>query len=739
MSMDVQKTKRQPGTTTGGRQGNFSHAHYKIHACLWLVALGCAVSGCKPKGSLVDDAGGRKPADFPELAADVFKPMDGGIALSPDEIKGRNTWNLWCAGDEQFWERMSRESYGLMDLLKTVDSRNRTNRFKKLGLINQPGFRPATKPDANGLWIDEAVAPEPAAIDTKVYGRPTGIMGFRIFDNPDFKGDAVKNWDAKKYYNDDDTPEYRDYAVNSKLARPYKIGVSCGSCHIAFNPCQPPADPENPKWENLASAIANQYLREGAVFAHNVKPGGLFWEMLKTQPPGTSETSRIATDHLNNPNTINPIFELGARLAVAEDEAIAGDSLNLPGVTANMKVPHVLKDGADSVGVPGATLRVYINIGSYSQHWLQQHNALIGLTPQKPFSVKTAQENSVYWLATQTKFTNIANFFVRLKSFRLEDAPGGKDFISKDEAVMTRGKTVFAENCATCHSSKRPPTGADENEWFRKEVLKPDFRDGNFFSDDHRYPVTKIKSNAARAAGTNAKRGHIWAAFSSETYKNLPSVGDIDVWNPFTAQNEKFTMPDGGPGYYRTASLISCWSSAPFLHNNALGKFTGDPSVAGRLEAFNDAAEKLLWPEKRLGTNSIWRTSQDCNLQIQAAVLPEPLRVALSAAKQIDDDGYFRLGPIPAGTPVNLLGSLDPEADPKNLLALCLKVKASLAKIKLQNLDAAAARELLRTEVAPKLWKVSKCPDFVEDRGHYFGSELPDADKLAVIEYLKTL
>jgi hypothetical protein len=33
---------------------------------------------------------------------------------------------------------------------------------------------------------------------------------------------------------------------------------------------------------------------------------------------------------------------------------------------------------------------------------------------------------------------------------------------------------------------------------------------------------------------------------------------------------------DGGPGYYRTPSLISCWSSAPFLHNNALGKFTGD-------------------------------------------------------------------------------------------------------------------------------------------------------------------
>jgi hypothetical protein len=690
---------------------------------------GCKLTAPAP----ADNAGGRHPEDFPELSTDVFKPMDGGIELNTNEIKGRNTWNLWCAGDEQFWERMSRESYGLIDLLKTIDSRNRTNRFATKGLINEPGFRPATKPDQYGLWIDEPIEGEgePAGIDPKVYGHPTGIMGFRLFENPDFTGDAVKNWDANRYYNDP------DYAVSSKLVRPYKVGVACGACHIAFNPCKPPDDPENPKWDNLASAIGNQYIREGATFASLVKPGGFFWEMLKTQPPGTSDTSRIATDHINNPNAINPIFQLAARLSVAEPEEIAGDSLNIPGTSPKMDVPHVLKDGADSVGVPGATLRVYINIGSYSQHWLEQHNALIGLTPQKPFSVKTAQENSVYWLATQTKFPNVANFFMNLKSYRLEDAPGGKDYITKDDAVLTRGKIVFAENCATCHSSKRPPAGADEEAWFRAEVLKPDFRDNNFFSDDHRYPITKIQSNAARALGTNAKRGHIWDAFSSETYKNLPSVGDIDVWNPITGATEKFNVPGGGTGYYRTPSLISCWATAPFLHNNSLGKFTGNPSVTGRMEAFNDAVTKLLWPEKRLGTNSIWRTSQQCSLQIQLAVIPEPLRTLLKP--HADPDGYFRIGPIPEGTPINLLANVNGFADPKDLLDLCVKIQVALAKIKLQNLDAAAAKEVLRTEVAPALWKVSNCPDFVEDRGHYFGIELPDADKLALIEFLKTL
>src|SRR5262245_6499346 len=151
-----------------------------------------------------DDANGRKPEDFPELADDVFKPMDGGIELAADEIKGRNTWNLWCGGNEQFWDRMSRESYGLIDLLKTIDSRKRGTRFKEMGLINQPGYRQTTQADKFGLWIDEPIEGqgEAASIDPKVHGRPTGIMGFRLFDNPAFDKKAADKWDADKFYTD---------------------------------------------------------------------------------------------------------------------------------------------------------------------------------------------------------------------------------------------------------------------------------------------------------------------------------------------------------------------------------------------------------------------------------------------------------------------------------------------------------------------------------------------------------
>ena len=58
-------------------------------------------------------------------------------------------------------------------------------------------------------------------------------------------------------------------------------------------------------------------------------------------------------------------------------------------------------------------------------------------------------------------------------------------------------------------------------------------------------------------------------------------------------------MRGGGRGYVRPASLISVWSSAPFLQNNSVGHFNGDPSVEGRLKAFDDGIEQMLWPEKR--------------------------------------------------------------------------------------------------------------------------------------------
>ncbi len=99
----------------------------------------------------------------------------------------------------------------------------------------------------------------------------------------------------------------------------------------------------------------------------------------------------------------------------------------------------------------------------------------------------------------------------------------------------------------------------------------------------------------------------------------------------------------------------------------------------------------------------------------------------------------FRLGPVPKGTPINLLANIDPQADPAELVALGQKIGSVLDEIRVQNLDAEATRLLMKRELAPMLFKLSKCPDLVEDRGHLFGTKLPDEDKLALIEFLKTL
>ena len=686
---------------------------------------------------IVDEAkaAGKTPADFPKITADVFKPMDqGAIAgeLSEEEIRGRNTWNLWTAGNQHFWDGVARNSFGLMDLLKALDNRKypRGERFKTLGLVNQPGFQAPSKADEYGLWLDEPTEPEPEGIDEKIYGKPTGVLGFRLFPNPDFDEAARKKWDGERFMND---PKYYN---DNKLVRPYRVGVSCGSCHIAPNPVNPPADPESPNWENLASAIGNQYISEGRVFACNVQKGGLFYEMIELQPRGTSDTSRIATDHNNNPNAINAIFLLAERERIAATEKMAGGTLALPGEKDPMPVPHILKDGADSVGVPGATIRVYVNIGMFSEYWLTLHNRLIGLVPQKPFEVAYAQKNSVFWRATEERVGDIAAFFRRLQPFHLKDAPGGSDKITTDEAIMTRGKVVFAENCAGCHSSKQPPPNIDPQSgegraWFRAEVVKPDFLEKNFLSTDRRYPISKIETNSSRALGTNAKAGHVWDNFSSQTYKELPKVEEQEWYNPFDENHRiKFKPKGGGPGYYRVPSLVSIWSSAPFFNNNALGEFTGDPSVEGRLKAFDDAVQKLLWPEKRLGKDSIWRTQNECALSLRKEFVPLPLRALADA------DGWIRIGPIPKGTPINVLANLEP--DFRQLVVLKVKIAKALAKIHALNLSPEASTAEL-VKLVPELLASNKSPDFIEDKGHYFGDTLPDEDKLALIEFLKTM
>jgi len=706
---------------------------------LWVGVLALAILAigvffflrCAP--AIVDDAkaAGKTVADFPQANSHAFDAMDGGIALTEDETKGRNTWLLWTAGDQTFWDRMAQRAFGLTDLLKTIDSRQRNTRFHDMGLVNQPGFAQAAHPDEYGLWLDTGSQED--GVNPNVYGRPSGIVGLRVYPNPKFDEEARKHWDANRYYTDP------DYYNDPKLVRPYVVGMSCAFCHVSFTPLKPPGDPEKPQWENLSSTIGNQYFNSSRIFGTGAQPDSYAYQVLHSWPRGTVDTSFLATDNLNNPSKMNPIFAIPARLTVAHEEQITGGALSFPGEQNPMAVPHVLKDGADSVGILGALSRVYVSIGEFSQQWLRDHNVIVGGTPQRPFSVPNAQKNSVYFQATTERMPNLAKFLMKMNGPRLQDAPGGRAFLTQDENLLNRGKIVFAENCAKCHSSKQPPTGSVRTQgqyldWMRAEVLKPDFLENNFLSTEERIPLDVVQTNAARALATNAVRGHVWDNFSSETYKTLPAIGDIEVQHPLDGTTSKFSAPGGGPGYYRVSSLIGIWATAPLLHNNGIGIYTGDPSVAGRVKAFGDAITKLLWPEKRLGLASIVKTTTESYIEVPAPYLPRELQ-------WLAQDRFLRIGPIPAGTPVDLLANADLDLSDHNKALdrtkLIAKVQATLIQVRVKRLDADASRAVMKNLV-PDLLRISKCPDFVQDRGHYFGTKLPDADKQALIEYLKT-
>jgi hypothetical protein len=131
------------------------------------------------------------------------------------------------------------------------------------------------------------------------------------------------------------------------------------------------------------------------------------------------------------------------------------------------------------------------------------------------------------------------------------------------------------------------------------------FWENNYLSTDLRLPLTLVGTNPARSLGTNAIRGNVWDNLSSDSYKALPSVGTIKYYDPFASigqgnnTNAEFAAPDGGVGYYRPATHVALWATAPFLHNNTLGYYNGDPTVEGRLLAYEDGMRRMLWPGTR--------------------------------------------------------------------------------------------------------------------------------------------
>lgn len=815
----------------------------------------------QPRPGHVKDEAKLADYDFSKFQAandDFFKDMDqtkdGVLNLReaakqmgvPDDtlIKGRNTWMVWSAGNDKLWDTLIYKSAGALDFLKLLSSHDellkidplftRDHRWQYLGLVNDPCFEKATGPDPErwGLWLDKRKAncqPDPFENEQKypgvkigsrgtkvgskdfpvgsIYGYETGIVGLRLFPNPDFDDAAAKKWDPVRYYTD------ANYYNDKNLVRPYRVGMSCAFCHVGPNPIKPPDDPENPKWENLSANVGAQYFWIERIFYWEGEKDNFVWQLFHTSRPGSLDTSFVSTDNINNPRTMNALYLVKERLEESRrwgKETLTGGQQNnkqfneyIPASSPvgfldnyykapdTVWTPRVLKDGADSVGALGALNRVYLNIGTFSEEWLLHFNALVGGKPISPIEISVARENSGYFAETEKETPATALYFLASTGpHHLKDAPGGAKFLTETPDVVEKGKEVFAERCARCHSSKRPeppvpgldPEGCNGKdyvtcwnqywEWTKTDqfkqkmkqiVLKPDFLDGNYLSSELRIPVTLLQTNACSPLATNALAGNIWDNFSSQSYKDLPSVGTITWYHPYTGEAKTYVMPGGGRGFTRPPSLVSLWSTAPFLLNNSVGKFNWKGTVDDRMDSFQDSIEQMLLMKPReqdeeLGNKipgKMDRTTQKSYIKIAIGYLPDALQPIVKQFPELLDKNKENLviGPIPKGTPVGLITNLNPlseSTDPaerlehdKKLLDLVVKIAKDLHNLP-QGATDDDARKVLKN-VVDQLLDLSKCPDFVVNRGHYFGTDrlpgepgLSEADKRALIAFLKT-
>jgi hypothetical protein len=180
------------------------------------------------------------------------------------------------------------------------------------------------------------------------------------------------------------------------------------------------------------------------------------------------------------------------------------------------------------------------------------------------------------------------------------------------------------------------------------------------------------------------------------------------------------------------------------------------------MRVFQASIEQMLWPERRHrdplfkntsgpGVGWIQRTTTDSFIQVPKGYIPDQLRGLLGIGQRLFPmffrNGDVEIGPIPKGTPVSLVTSMDllgadmPREERRQHLK---KVAVLLGRMK---------RELKRgndvfssKDVMQGLLTISKCPDYVINKGHYFGSDLfaeepglSDGDKRDLIAFLKTM
>lgn len=776
----------------------------------------------------------------------------GAADLTPAERAGREIWYKATAGNDRFHTYVFQQRMGvLIDWWRVLRNDKRAERFNIWGLVNNPGCCTPGSPGCPAKSLEETYGfdwcygddellkyvgrdgyrdpacdfVDPAMPDGHphasdgmredpchlAFGTSTGAMGLRKFPNPRFDKEAwrkvnngkLSTWDgfARRM---SEARELSDYQA-SKLADasiepPYLIGMSCGGCHIAFDPNNPPDDVANPKWENLIGAIGNQYSRFSEIMVSGMSEDSLQWQVFSHTRPGVVDTSAVPTDQVNNPGTINALVNVLQRPRF-DDELIdrwrpvnscpaGGDARECwcePGKgdkcwqksTERESVFHILKGGEDSVGDLLAVQRVYINIGSCSEQcWLNHLTDLFQVDPQQrnfgqtPFDIGQCRRDCPNFRAIEDRAHDVIAFLLSSEAYStpLWRAKGYADLDAwidaldseHGEGTVDRGRLVFAQNCARCHSTQ---TGDPEARDYHAPSEVAGVRE-DWLGNDRSTPASEVGTYGCRSLHSNHMSGHIWEEFASETYRaREPDSNLADTTG-------------GGRGYYRNISLVDLWAHAPFMHNNAIGPelcgkpsdpddefyrspyvddegkridnppdcFAYDPSVEGRYRLFQASVEQLLNPQRRVP---------------KITLIDEPIRRAIGP-KLWDGESEKLIGieiEVPGGTPAGLYGSfrhkellrdmvlsvLDEDKLQERMVRRVGNSKAGNAAAEITRMTRAVLKDPeqvigIARDRLPLLGELySTCTSTVENAGHPFGEDLPDTDKRALSAFLATL
>ena len=304
------------------------------------------------------------PSRAQSVLSPAFAATDAG--LSPEARAGREIWMFATAFNDRFFTYTYPQRLGgAIDWYGILRADRRQDLFEAWGAIPDPDCCVPGDPDCPArsstetygfLWCpgddallsfvgregyrDPACDFADAPFDTSTphgsldqrqsacdlrFGTSTGALGLRKFPNPRFDAaawDRIGGWAGYAAFlsNDPASPDSRlNRLWDGSIEPPFRIGMACGACHIAYDPLKPPADAKAPAWDSIQALVGNQYSRISNLLGSGLSPHRLEWQLIARARPGIVDTSALPMDFVSNPGTMNAIINFAKRPTHRDD------------------------------------------------------------------------------------------------------------------------------------------------------------------------------------------------------------------------------------------------------------------------------------------------------------------------------------------------------------------------------------------------------------------------------------